>query len=70
MGWATGVRFPAGAMEEFFFLFATACRLPPGPSQSPIQWVPEAFSLGIKRLGLRMRGAIPSLPHTSSWHGA
>jgi hypothetical protein len=56
------------------FLFTTASRTALWPTQSPIQWVPRALSLGIKgrnvnlatRLHLvprsRMRGNIPPLP--------
>jgi hypothetical protein len=33
------------------FLFTTASRTSLGPTQLPIQWVPGALSLGIKRLG-------------------
>jgi hypothetical protein len=31
------------------FLFTTASRTVLGPTQPPIQWVPGAFSLGVKR---------------------
>jgi hypothetical protein len=46
----------------------------------PIQWVPGALSPGVKRLGheadhsptssaeVKNFGAIPSIPHMSSWH--
>jgi hypothetical protein len=30
------------------FLFTTVPRLPLGPTQPPIQWVPRALSLGVK----------------------
>jgi hypothetical protein len=33
------------------FLFTTASRPALGPTQPPIQWVPEALSLGVKRSG-------------------
>jgi hypothetical protein len=33
------------------FLFTTAYRTALGPTQPPIQWVPAAFSLGVKRPG-------------------
>jgi hypothetical protein len=39
---------PGRAMMEFF-LFATALRQPLGPTQPPIQWVPWALSLRLKR---------------------
>jgi hypothetical protein len=41
------VRFPAGAGN---FLI-TASRTALGPTQPPIQWVPGALSLGVKRPG-------------------
>jgi hypothetical protein len=42
------VRFPAGAGK---FLFTTASITALGPIQPPIEWVPGALSLGIKRPG-------------------
>jgi hypothetical protein len=33
------------------FLFTTAYRTAPGPTQLPIQWVPGALSLGGKAAG-------------------
>jgi hypothetical protein len=44
--WGSRVRFPAGAG---IFLFTTASRTALGPTQPPIQWVPGALSLGVKR---------------------
>jgi hypothetical protein len=53
-----------------------------GPMQPPIQWILGAFSPGVKRQGReadhsslfsaepKKRGAIPPLPHMSSWHSA
>jgi hypothetical protein len=53
------------------------------PTQPPIQWVPEALSLGVKRPGSvkltthlhlvprsKMLSAVPPLPNTPSWRGA
>jgi hypothetical protein len=52
------------------------------PTQPPFQWVRGAFSPAVERLGreadhspppgtkLKNGGAIPPLPHTSSWRGA
>jgi len=60
----------------------TASRLALEPTQPPIQWVPAVLSLGVSRHGvklitdlyfmlrLRICGAIPPLPNTSSWHSA
>jgi hypothetical protein len=64
------------------FLFLTASRPAPGPTQAPIQWVSGAQYLGVKRLGreaddsspsgaeIKNGGAIPPLRHMSSWHSA
>jgi hypothetical protein len=61
-----------------FFLFSTASRPALGPTQPPIQRVPGAFSLGVKRqwreadqssssiAEVKNGGAIPPLPHMSS----
>jgi hypothetical protein len=66
---------------QWFFFFATVSRPSLGPTQPSVKWVLGAFSAGggvLKRPGrdhfhlvprLRMRGAIPPLPYTSSWRG-
>jgi hypothetical protein len=53
-----------------------------GPTQPHMQWVPGLISLVVKWLGcyanhalpssaeVKNGGAIPPLPHTSSWHNA
>jgi hypothetical protein len=68
--------------EHEIFLFSIASRLAPGPTQPPIQWIPRALSLGVKRQGREsdhsptsstkaMNGvAIPPLPRIPSWHSA
>jgi hypothetical protein len=70
------VRFPARAGN--FSLLRTAL----GPTQPPIQWVPGALSLGVKRPGreadhsppssaeVRECVELPPLPNTPSWRGA
>jgi hypothetical protein len=57
-----------------FLLYTTASKPALGPTQPPIQWVPGALSLGVKRQGreadhsppsnveVNMRGAILPLP--------
>jgi hypothetical protein len=42
------------------FLFTTATRMALGPTQLAIQWVPEAFSLGLKRPGREADHSPPS----------
>jgi hypothetical protein len=64
-------------------LFTTASRTVLGPIQPPIQWVQEALSLGVKRLGREADHSPLSSaevkvcvelylhsPNTSSWRGA
>jgi hypothetical protein len=47
-GWMDGWGLiPGGGI----FVFSTTSRLALGPTQSPIQWVPGALSLGVKQLG-------------------
>jgi hypothetical protein len=65
------------------FLLTTASRTALGPTQPPIQWVPGALSLGVKRPGREADPSPPSnaevkecvelylhSPNTPSWHGA
>jgi len=68
---------PSKGSERIFF-FAIASRSALGPTQ-PIQWLPGALSLCVKRQLLEadhsppssaeVRGAIRPLPHSSSWRG-
>jgi hypothetical protein len=62
------------------FLFSITSRSALGPTQSPIRWVLGAISPRVKRLRreadhsppssaeVKKGGAIPPLPHMSSWH--
>jgi hypothetical protein len=62
--------------------FSIMSRPASGPTQSPIQWVPGAVSLGVKRLGrdadhsapssaeVKNGGVITPLPHTSQLRDA
>jgi hypothetical protein len=65
------------------FLFVTASRTALGPTQPPIQWVPGALSLVLKRPGREADHSPPSSaevkecvelylhsPNTPSWRGA
>jgi len=51
------------------FLFTTVSRTALGTTHPPIQWVPGAVFLGVKRRG-READHLPPLPSTSSWRGA
>jgi hypothetical protein len=42
------------------FLFTTVSRTALGATQPPIQWVPRALSLGVKRLGREADHSPPS----------
>jgi hypothetical protein len=81
MGWTTGVQFPVGAVMGFFSSPQSPDRLWAPPSLLSDGYrmlLPRGESgRGVKlttRLyivpTLRMRGAIPPFPNTSSWHGA
>jgi hypothetical protein len=51
------------------FLFTTASRTALGPSQSPIQWVPEALSSGVKLPGREADHSPPSSAEVKNvWH--
>jgi hypothetical protein len=68
--------------KQTSFLYSTASRLALWPTQLHVQWVSWSVSRAVKRLGreadhsppssaeAKNDGAIPSLPHTSSWPGA
>jgi hypothetical protein len=68
--------------ELGIFLSTTAPRPALGHTQPPIQWVPGALSMGVKRPGLeltthlhlvprlRMCEAMSPLPNTPSWRDA
>jgi hypothetical protein len=50
------------------FLFTTASRPALGPIYPPIQWVPEALSLGVKRPGRKADHSHPSTADvTNTW---
>jgi hypothetical protein len=63
------------------FLYSTAPRSAPGPTQASIQWVARAVSIEVKQPGREANhsppssaevnnGAIHPPPHASSWCGA
>jgi hypothetical protein len=51
MGWTIGVLGFDSRRGLGIFLFTTAFRTTLGPTQPPIQWVPGALSLRVKRPG-------------------
>jgi hypothetical protein len=69
-------------MDYLSFFFLTEFCVTFHLGKLPIQWVPEALSLGLKRPGreadhspprgveAQNGGAIPPLSHTPSWHSA
>jgi hypothetical protein len=58
------VRFPTGLG---ILLFTTASRTALGPTQPPIQWVPGAFSLGVKWPGREVDHSPPSRAEVKEW---
>jgi hypothetical protein len=48
-GWTIGVPGFDSRRGLGILLFTTVSRTAPGPTQCPIQWVPGALSLGVKR---------------------
>jgi hypothetical protein len=50
------------------FLFATASRLDLGPTRPPIQWVPAALSLGVKRPGREADHSPSSAEVKNAWN--
>jgi hypothetical protein len=54
--------------QEFgIFLFTTASRTALGPTHPPIQWVPEALFLGVKRPGRETDHSPPSSAEIKEW---
>jgi hypothetical protein len=83
MGWTIRVLGFESRRGLGIFLFTTASRTTVGPTQPPIQWVPGALSLGVKRSGREADHSPPSSaevkefveiyvhsPNTPSWRGA
>jgi hypothetical protein len=82
-GWMIGVLGFDSRPGLGIFLFTTASRTALEPTQPPIQWVPGALSLGVKRPGREADHSHPSStevkewvelylhsPNTPSWRGA
>jgi hypothetical protein len=82
-GWMIGVLGFDSRRGLGIFLFTTASRTALGPTQPPIQWVPRALSLWVKRPGRKIDHSPTSSaeikecvelylhsPNTPSWRGA
>jgi hypothetical protein len=59
-GWTIGVLGFDSRRGLRIFLFTTASRTALGPTQPPLQWVPGALSLGVKRPGSEADHSPPS----------
>jgi hypothetical protein len=59
-GWTIGVLGFDSQLGLGIFLFTTASRTALEPTQPPIQWVPGALSLGVKRPGREADHSLPS----------
>jgi hypothetical protein len=83
MGWVIRVLGFGSQWGLGIFLFTIMSRTALGPTQPPIQWVPEALSLVVKQLGCEADHSSPSSakvkelmelylhsPNTPSWQGA
>jgi hypothetical protein len=80
--WGSRVRFPVGA-GNFSLHHRVQNGSAPLPAQPPMQWIPGAISLGVKRLGSEADHSPPSnaevkecvelyrhSANTPSWRGA
>jgi hypothetical protein len=62
------IGFQYHRFNELIFLFTTASRTSLGPTQPPIQWVPGALSLGVKRPGQEAEHSpLPSAEIKNAW---
>jgi hypothetical protein len=67
-GWTIGVLGFDSRRGLGIFLFTTASRTALGPTQPPIEWVPGALSLGVKRPGREADHSPPSSAEVkNSW---
>jgi hypothetical protein len=67
MGWTIWVLGFDSRRGLGIFLFTTASRTALGPTQPPIQLIPVALSLGVKRPGLEADHSHPSSAEVKEW---
>jgi hypothetical protein len=67
MGWTIRVLGFDSRRGLGIFLFNTASRTATGPTQPPIQWVPGALSLRVKRPGREPNHSPPSSAEVKEW---
>jgi hypothetical protein len=67
MGWTIGVLGFDSRWGLGIFLFTTASRTTLGPTQPPIQWVPGALSLRVKRPRCEADHSPPSTAEVKEW---
>jgi hypothetical protein len=67
MGWTIGVLGFDSRRGLGIFLFPNASRTALRPAQSPIQWVPGALSLGVKRPGREADHSPPFSAEVKEW---
>jgi hypothetical protein len=66
-GWTIGVPGFDSRRGLGIFLFITASRTALGLTQPPIQWVPGALSLGVRRPGHEANHSPPSSAEVKEW---
>jgi hypothetical protein len=66
-GWTIGVLGFDSRRGLGIYLFTTASRTALGPTQPPIQWVPGALLLGVKRLERETDHSPPSSAEVKEW---
>jgi hypothetical protein len=65
--WTIGVLGFDSRQGLRIFLFTTASRTTLGPTQPPIQWIPGALSLAVKRPGREADHSPPSRAEVKEW---
>jgi hypothetical protein len=66
-GWTMGVLRFDSRRGLGIFLFTTTSGTDLGPTQPPIQWLPGALSLGVKRAGREADHSPPSSAEVKEW---